>query len=85
MGTKYSIKLKNGTEFIGILGDAKADQHTTTSSQHAQHITDKSVIEFEMACGSTIDPKHMVSNLKEVIEAVVEECNLQLIKNLMVR
>lgn len=57
MGTKYSIKLKNGTEFIGILGDAKADQHTTTSSQHAQHITDKSVIEFEMACGSTIDPK----------------------------
>lgn len=57
MGTKYLIKLKNGTEFVGILGDAKADQHTTESSKHAQHITDKSVVEFEMACGSKIVPK----------------------------
>lgn len=56
MGTKYLIKLKNGVEFVGILADAKADAHTTESSQHAQHVTDKSVIEFEMACGSKINP-----------------------------
>lgn len=56
MGTEYLIKLKNGTEFVGILADAKADKHTTESSQHAQHYKDRSVVEFEMACGDNIVP-----------------------------
>ena len=64
MGTKYLIKLKNGTEFVGILADAKSDKDTTESSKHAQHNKDKSVIEFEMACGGATDPKKDGFNFK---------------------
>lgn len=59
-GTRYMIELENGTTFTASLGDTKSDAHTDPT--HRYHVGDSdnpgdgSVLEFEMGCGSKIDP-----------------------------
>lgn len=53
-GTRYLITLENGTSFTAMLGDTKADIHTDPT--HRFHEIDGSVLEFEMGCGTKIDP-----------------------------
>ena len=53
-GTRYLITLENGTSFTAMLGDTKADIHTDPTNRF--HEIDGSVLEFEMGCGTKIDP-----------------------------
>ncbi len=53
-GTRYLITLEDGVSFTAMLGDTKSDAHTDETHRYQKY--DKSVIEFEMGCGTTIDP-----------------------------
>ena len=54
IGTRYLITLENGISFTALLGDNKSDFDTDPT--HRFHENNGNVVEFEMGCGTKIDP-----------------------------
>lgn len=60
-GTRYLITLEDGTSFTAALADSKSKKDTLMDPSFKFHWTDAShkyanILEFEMGCGTVIDP-----------------------------